>query len=174
LIHHTIGADRANDGFTQTQVVLNLHHLGSNVSSENCEFLIHRTIRADRANDGFTQTQVVQNLHHLGPDLSFNQEKNYIHRTFKKKSKGRLKRRPVKAQKTTSKRSQCTMAQQFRWFKNYERITSFPRENNTGICNKTGKQFSELIEHFILDADETCMITDANDDLRILGEHGKK
>ena len=82
-----------------------------NVSSKNCEVSIQHTIRADRANDGFTQTQVAQNLQQLEPDLSFNQAKYYIHRTFKKKSEGRLKKRSVKAQKTTSKRSQCTVAQ---------------------------------------------------------------
>ena len=146
----------------------------SNVSSENCEFLIQHTIHADRANDGFTQTQVVQNLQQLEPDLSFNQAKNYIHRTLKKKSECRIKRRHVKAQQTTSKRSQCTVAQQFRWFKNYKRAISFLQEKNTGICKKTGKQFGELIEHFILGADETCAIADADGDLRILGEHGKK
>ena len=144
------------------------------MSDENCEFLIQHTIRADRVNDGFTQAQVVVNLQSLEPDLSHTQAKSFVQHTLKKRSAGRLKPRPVKAQKTTSKRSQCTVAQQYRWFKNYEKAISFLREKNTGICNKTGKQFGELIEHFILGGDETCLIADADGDLKIVGEYGKK
>jgi hypothetical protein len=66
------------------------------------------------------------------------------------------------------------VAQQFRWFKNYEKALALLREKNTGVCNKTGKQFGEVIEHFILGADETCLIADADGDLRILGEAGNR
>jgi hypothetical protein len=31
------------------------------------------------------------------------------------------------------------------------------RELNTGQCNLTGKTFGELIRHFIIGGDETCM-----------------
>jgi hypothetical protein len=85
-----------------------------------------------------------------------------------------LKQKPVKAQKTTSKRSQCTVAQQFRWFKLYEKALCFLRTKNTGVCNKTGKSFGELIDHFILGSNEMNLIADADGDLRIVGEKGKK
>ena len=42
------------------------------------------------------------------------------------------------------------------------------------MCNKTGKSFGELINHFILGGDETNLIADADGDLRIVGEKGKK
>ena len=80
----------------------------------------------------------------------------------------------MKAQTTTLKRSQCTVAQQYRWIQNYARAISFLRENNTGVCNKTGKQFGELIEHFIVGGDETCLIADADGDLKVIGKAGKK
>ena len=85
-----------------------------------------------------------------------------------------MKQKPVKAQNTTSKHSQCTVAQQFRWFKLYEKALFFLRTKNTGVCNKTGKSFVELIDHFILGSDETNLIADADGKLRIVGEKGKK
>ncbi len=42
------------------------------------------------------------------------------------------------------------------------------------MCNKTGKSFGELIDHFILGGNETNLIADADGDLRIVGEKGKK
>jgi hypothetical protein len=85
-----------------------------------------------------------------------------------------LKQKPVKAQKTTSKQSQCPVAQQFRWFKLYKKALCFLQTKNTGVCNKTGKSFGELIDHFILGSDETNLVADADGDLKIVGEKGKK
>ena len=112
----------------------------------------------------------------LQPKLSLLQSKNHYHHTFIKKHADRLKQKTVKAQKTTSKRSQCTVAQQFRWFKLYEKALCFLQTKNTGVCNVTGKSFGELIDHFILGGDETNFIADADGDLnlRIVGEKGKK
>ncbi len=42
------------------------------------------------------------------------------------------------------------------------------------MCNATGKSFGELINHFILGGDETNLIADANGELKIVGEKGKK
>ena len=145
----------------------------SNVSNQNAEFLVQHTIRNDRANTGLTKTDIIQNLQELQPEMAPDQAKNYIHRTFKKVAKGRLKPKAVKAQKTTSKRSQCSVAQQYRWFTNYEKGLRFLREKNTGVCRKTGKTFGELINHFVVGGDETCLMADA-DGIKIVGEVGRK
>jgi hypothetical protein len=42
------------------------------------------------------------------------------------------------------------------------------------VCDKTGKSFGELIDHFIIGGNETDLIADADGDLRIVGEKGKK
>lgn len=144
------------------------------VAKEECEFLTQHTIRADRANDGNTTTEVIDNLCRIKPDMNREQAKNYVTRTWKKKTEGRIKPRPVKAQKTTSRRSQCTVAQQYRWFRNYDRALRFLREKNTGLCKRTGKTFGELIDYFIVGGDETCMMSDSNGDLKIKGEAGRK
>ena len=144
------------------------------LSEGNSQFLMQHTIRADRANNGLTPAQIIENMTTLQPELSQLQSRNHYHRTFIKKHADRLKQKPVKAQKTTSKRSQCTVAQQFRWFKLYEKALLFLRTKNTGVCNKTGKSFGELIDHFILGGDEMNLIADADGELRIVGEKGKK
>ena len=144
------------------------------VTPVNTEFLIQYTIRADRANDGLAPSSVIENTLQLHPELTYQQAKNFTARTFKLKAKGRLKSRPVKAQKTTSKRSQCTVKQQFRWFTNVAKAYAFLGKMNTGQCRKTGLQFGEMIDHFIVGADETCMISDSAGQLKCFGEKGRK
>lgn len=144
------------------------------VPKTTAEFLVQHTIRHDRANNGLTNTQVAENLQQIHPEIGPEAASNYVCRTFKKKSQGRIKPKPVKAQKTTSKRSCCTVAQQYRWFKNIEKGFRFLREKNTGVCNKTGKSFGELMDHFVVGGDETCLMTDSDGDLKILGEAGKR
>ena len=75
-------------------------------------------MRADRANDGMTLADTKAVLSDLQPDLSDKQVANYASRTFFSAHKDMLKR-PVIAQATTTKRSCCTVEEQFRWFKQY-------------------------------------------------------
>ena len=56
----------------------------------------------------------------------------------------------------------------------YEKALCFLWTKNTGVCNKTGKLIGELIDHFILGGDETNLIADADGEVRIVGEKGKK
>ncbi len=144
------------------------------LSKGNSLFLMQHTIQADCANNSLSPAQIIENMTTLQPKLSQLQSKNHYQCMFLKKHADRLKQKPVKAQKTTSKQSQCTVAEQFRWFKLYEKALCFLQTKKTGVCNKTGKSFGELIDHFILSGNETNLITDADGDLRIVGEKGKK
>jgi hypothetical protein len=120
------------------------------LSEGNSQFLMQHTIQADCTNNGLTPAQIIENMTTLQPKLSQLQSKKHYQRKFLKKHANRLKQKPVKAQKTTLKQSQCTVAQQFRWFKLYKKALCFLQTKNTGVCNKTGKSFGELIDHFIL------------------------
>jgi hypothetical protein len=80
----------------------------------------------------------------------------------------------MQVQKATSKRSSCDVAQQFRWFKMFEAALNFLRTNNTGVCNRTGKLFGEVIQHFVISGDEACLMADNHGDLRIIGAAGIK
>ena len=75
-------------------------------------------------------------------------------------------------QNTSSRRSQCTVAQQYRWFQTYDRAVSMIREKNTGVCNHSGLPFKDVMEHFRIGLDEACLQADADGDVKILGEFG--
>ena len=47
------------------------------------------------------------------------------------------------------------------------------RIKNTGLCPKTGKTFGELMDHFVLGGDETCLLA-SDGDVRIIGDAEKK
>ena len=82
------------------------------VSGENTSFLGDVVVRCDRANNGLTRQEAISTLQELEPDLSRKQATNFFNRTFFQKNKGKVKKNLVKAQKTTTKRSQITVAQQ--------------------------------------------------------------
>ena len=144
------------------------------VSGENTSFLGDVVVRCDQANNGLTRQEAISTLQELEPDLSRKQATNFFNRTFFQKNKGKVKKNLVKAQKTTTKRSQITVAQQYRWFKKYEEALNWLRQKNTGFCNRTGKQFGEVIEHFVLGGDEKNLIADADGDVKILGDAMKR
>ena len=144
------------------------------ISDHHSNLLCQVAIRADRANCGLTTGELEDKMQIIEPDLSLKQIRNYRSRTFKKKSKSILKPKTVIAQNTSSRRSQCTVAQQFRWFKTVDIALDLMRMNNTGVCNKTGLSFEDVIEHFIIGADETCLQADADGNVRIIGEFGRR
>ena len=116
-------------------------HRPTVVTTENSEFIRDIAIRADRANNGLTRQETISHIQELEPNLSRSQVTNHYQRTFFTHHKGKLKKRPVTAQRTTTKRIAITVAQQYHWFKRYEEGLKFLREKNTGVCRKTGKQF---------------------------------
>ena len=59
------------------------------------------------------------------------------------------------------------------WHTRYEAAVGKLRQLNTGVCRVTGKAFGELIQHFILGGDETCMQGNAGS-LRIVGSVERK
>ena len=104
------------------------------LSDLQSELLAQVAVSADRANVGLTPAELQANLQKLNPNISMDQAKNH-YRTFMKNHSDVLKPRAVKAQKTTSRRSQCTVAQQYRWRKTMEKAIGILREKNKGVCN---------------------------------------
>jgi hypothetical protein len=68
-----------------------------------------------------------------------------------------LKKNDVTTQLTTSNRCAIAVPQQWPWHTGYESAIGKLRQLNTGVCHVTGKAFGELLQHFILGGDETCM-----------------
>ena len=131
----------------------------SHLDNEDDRFVANVLIRADRGNDGMDRRDAVDLITDIVPTLSVKQATNVLDRTFKKKHAGvDLKKHMVRAQKTTTKRSAITVEQQFRWFTTYEAALEFLRVSNTGLCKVSGVAFGELIQHFIVGGDESCII----------------
>ena len=74
----------------------------------------------------------------------------------------------MKAQKTTSRRSHCTVSQRSCWRKTVDKALELLHKKDTGVYKKSGKSFGKLIEHFVIGCDETCLIVDANGDVKII------
>ena len=141
--------------------------------TDQFEFLCQVAIKCDRANEEMTPAQVQSQMLKLCPSLTNAQAMNHFYRSFKKAHEGKLKHKSVKAQKTTLCRSQCTVVEQYCWRKTVDKALDLLRDKNTGLCRKSGKSFGELIQHFVIGGDETCLPADADVDVKIIGEFGK-
>jgi hypothetical protein len=128
---------------------------------------------ADRGNEGKSRREAIDLITEVKPDLSFKQASNYFDRTFKNLHKDEIKSKPVRAQKMTSKRCMMTVEQQFRWFKTHGEGLDYLQRMNTGTCQKTGKTFREVIQHFVIGGDETCFMA-SDGEVRVIGEKGVK
>ena len=134
------------------------------------------TLRADRGNDGLRPKECIRNLIDLSEanekPLSKSQAMNYVYKTLRKDK--RVTNKLVTTQGTTSKRSSTDVNAQWRWMENYRKALDYLRKHNTGVCRKTGKSFGEIIDHFVVGADEACLMTDNHGNFRIIGAADKK
>jgi hypothetical protein len=80
----------------------------------------------------------------------------------------------VKAQGTMTKRLTITVKQQFRWHQAYENALNLLCKMSSGICQRTGKTFGEVIQHFVLGGDETCFQASDVSDAIVVAEHRNK
>jgi hypothetical protein len=86
-----------------------------------------------------------------------------------------VKAKAVVAQQTTTKRSNITVPQQYRWHQTYEHSLDELRHNNTGMCRISGKNFSERIRCFVTAGDETnLMVSDDNRGVKVIGAANRK
>jgi hypothetical protein len=142
------------------------------LSSGEGEFVVDVVRRRDRANDGMSNADIVDAISELKPDLSRRQAANAWARTVRPAHKDVLTGIVV-AQATTTKRTAITVTQQWRWHQTVEFATNELRRRNTGLCAKTGKAFNEVIRHFILGGDETCLLA-CDGVVKIIGDSEKK
>jgi hypothetical protein len=143
------------------------------ITKKDSQFVADVLRRADRGNDGKTRHQALDLIQEVKPNISFVQAENHFQHTFRGHHRDEIKQRPVKTQMTTTKRSAITVKQQYRWFQTYGLAVQFLREKNTGLCKETGKTCGELIAHFIIGGDETCLqASDA--EAAVIGDRNKK
>ena len=114
--------------------------------------------RADRGNEGMNRSKAIETMQELYPERVLSRascSKLLTRRILEHPdNKGKLKMKPVVVQATTTKRSEITYEQQWRWHTTVDSALNTLRERNTGVCKLTGKTFGELIVHFIVGGDE--------------------
>ena len=137
-------------------------------------FLADVLVRKDRGNDGAEPKEAIDMVQQLAPHLDRTQARRHFKRTLLPNFKHKLKPKAIVAQATTTKRTGITVSQQFRWHTTYEGTLNELRRLNTGTCRKTGKVFGELIQHFIIGGDETCLMACASGEVRVIGSTGKR
>jgi hypothetical protein len=136
------------------------------------KFVVDVVRRYDRGNDGLSNAGVLDTLGELKPNLTRTQLGNAWRNTIRPHHKKELTG-IVTAQATTTKRSAITVTQQWRWHETVDKTYSDLRRRNTGVCPKTGKSFGELMPHFILGGDETCLLA-SDGVVRVIGDKDKK
>lgn len=141
------------------------------VDSETQKFLVDVMRRRDRGNDGMNRREAVAMLQDLKPDLSRQQLSDTFRNTVRRNHSSELTN-IVKAQASTTKRGQITVAQQFRWHQAVDSAFRQLREWNTGALSD-GRTFAEVMAHFVAGGDETCFLASAGD-VKIIGDKQKK
>ena len=66
------------------------------------------------------------------------------------------------------------MAQKHRWNTNFTAALTFLCGHKNGVCLNTSLSFGDLIDHYIIGIDETCLMTDASGDLEIFVQVWRK
>ena len=93
--------------------------------------------RADRGNEGMDRREAIDTLQDLFPDRALTRAScsRVLTRSILNHpdNKGLLKKKPVVAQSTTTKRSAITFVQQWRWHKTVDSALNLLRLRNTGV-----------------------------------------
>ena len=123
-------------------------------------------IRArDRNNNGMSRThEIVRMIMDITMAISTDVALNHYKYLMKKRLLPKVTNNTVKVQKTTTKRSQVTIAGQLRWHGLIEDVWKEQLSLNSHIVN-----FADLHPHFMLNLDETCIMANEGS-VRIVGD----
>ena len=138
------------------------------------QFLADVLARKDRGNDGASRAEAIDYVIEISPKLTRDQARLHLNRTLLKNHPDQVKPKPKVAQATTTKRSAITVEQQFRRHMTYDSSLDELMKRNTGLCRLTGLKFDELIHHFLVGADETCMMACEDGKILVIGSAGRK
>lgn len=132
--------------------------------------------RQDRVNDGLSTKEALDLVQEMIPDITRKAARNAMYRNILplNHALGVLKRTTQKVQATTTDRTNINIPQQYRWHKVVDEVYNYLRTNNTGMCQKSGKTFGEVMPHFLIGLDEMCLMSDSHGDLRVVASADKK
>lgn len=141
------------------------------IDDDTQAFAVDVLRRRDRGNEGMNNREAVELVHDLKPELKLEQVADVLRKTIRPTNK-KVLTSIVKAQASTSNRSQITVPQQYRWHMTVESALDFCRKHNTGLT-PDGKTFEEVSDAFFCGGDETCFLASAGD-VKIIGDKQKK
>jgi hypothetical protein len=93
-------------------------------------------------------------VHELDPKLSKQHAHFHLSSALLKGDTSIVETKSVVAQQNTTKRSNITVPQKYRWHMIYESSLDELRRRNTGVCRFSGNIFGELIHLCITGGDE--------------------
>ena len=126
-------------------------------------FIADVLVRSDRGNNGTSRLEAMDYIQEVNPTLDRKQAKDLLERRVLPKaySYGKIKRKTLKAQATTTERTAITYRSQWRWYSFVTSMLNDLRRKNGGLCKNNGKTFGDLIQYFVLGLDEACIMEDA-------------
>jgi hypothetical protein len=140
------------------------------------QVFIHNVLaHKDRANEVANFQEAVDLVQQLDPKLTQKQARHHLSRNLLKGDTSIVKATSAVTQQITTKRSNITVPQQYRWHQTYENYLDELRRKNTGVCRISGKTFGDLIHCFITAGDETnLMASDDNRGVEVSGAANRK
>ena len=138
---------------------------------DTTQFVVDVLRRQDRGNAGLNRRESIDMIGDLKPGLTRRQAAWAFDNAVRGKHKDELTG-IIKANASTEKRSAITVQQQFRWHSAVDGAFALLRQLNTGLT-PSGQTFGEVMPHFVIGGDETCLLASAGD-VKIVGDKEKK
>jgi hypothetical protein len=143
----------------------------STLSTHEQELLIQCIIRRDRANEAYTRQEIITLIRRLHPGIKNRMVAGLVWNRIHAANKDRLTGR-VTPQATTTKRSAITFDMMFRWHKLVDDALRRMRAQN--VDDGTGVRFDDVIEHFIWNLDEECLMGNLNGTQKVICEKARR
>ena len=132
--------------------------------------------RSDRGNNGMRRLEAMDAIQEVNPTLYRKQAKDLLEKNVLPKAyaDGKIKRKTLKVQATTTERTAITYQSQWRWYIFFTSMFNDLQRKNGGLCKNTGNTFGELMQDFVLSLDEACIMSDAGGNIKIIRAADRK
>jgi len=139
--------------------------------ANDIELLASALIYRDEANIGMSRNEAITLVMELAQINDRTAAENHFDYLVRKKQLIGVKNfgRTVKAQATTTKRTQITIDQQLRWHTCIEEALEFQKR-----VNLPAEEYEKVKDHFLGNLDETCLMANADGSVRVIASQTKK
>ena len=123
-------------------------------------FMGNVMVWSDRGYNGMSRAEDMNVIQEINPMLDRRQSKGHFNWLVftKARADGKIKRRTLKSQATTTERTAIAYQSKWRQYVFSTNIFNDIRKNNMGVCKETGKTFVQLMQHLVLILDEAFIM----------------